>query len=89
MSRRKPLASLAAITATLALAAPAASASAAPSAREFHTTPIVVGGRLVPGSPPCWFLIHQIQHAVASGNTAWANFVSTVFIYSGCGGAAI
>jgi hypothetical protein len=43
----------------------------------------------MPGSLPCRILIGDIRLAVASENTLWANFLSNVFIYSGCGGAAI
>jgi hypothetical protein len=103
MSRRKPLAALAAVTAALALAIPAANASAVKTAPAVRTLfpgeatnfggplfgPIVVGGRLVPGSLPCWWLVRQIQAAVLTGNTVWENIVSNTFIYSGCGGAAI
>jgi hypothetical protein len=89
MPRQKPLAALAAGTAALALAVPAASASAATTAPAVRTTHVVVGGRLVPGSLPCRILVREIQFAVLSRNTAWANVLSNVFIYSGCGGAAI
>ena len=87
MSRRKPLAALAAVTATLALAVPAASASAATSAPAVRTAP--VGGHLVSGSLPCQILIGQIRFAALLGNTLGENVLSNVFIYSGCGGAAI
>jgi hypothetical protein len=89
MSRRKPLAALAAVTATLALAVPAASASAATTAPAVHTASIGVGGPLVSGSLPCQILIGQLRFAALSGNTVWANVLSNVFVYSGCGGAAI
>jgi hypothetical protein len=85
MSPRKPLAALTAVTAAAALAVPASSASAA--------TPVpgiaVASGRLAPGSLPCQILIGRIRFAAMTGNTAWANTLSTAFIYSGCGGAAI
>jgi hypothetical protein len=89
MSRRKPLAALAAVTATLALAVPTASASAATTAPAVHTASIGVGGPLVSGSLPCQILIGQLRFAALSGNTVWANVLSNVFVYSGCGGAAI
>jgi hypothetical protein len=90
MSRRTPLAALVALTAALAPAVPVASASAAPRAQALHASTIgLPGGPLVPGSPPCVFLIHQIQFALLVHNPALANFWSNVFIYSGCGGAAI
>ena len=88
MSQRKPLAALATVTAALAIAVPATSASAAPTAPA-RTALIGAGGRLVPGSLPCQILIGQIQFALLSGNMLWANLVSNVFVYSGCGGAAI
>jgi hypothetical protein len=89
MFRRKPLAVLAAVTAALILAVPAVSASAATTAPAVPTASIGVGGGLVPGSLPCQILVGQIRFAVLSGNTLWANLVANVFIYSGCGGAAI
>jgi hypothetical protein len=86
MSRRKPMAALAAAAATLAIAAPAATASATTTA----PAPNVAGvGRLVPGSAPCQFLIAHIRFAVLTGNAPLANVFSNVFIRSGCGGAAI
>lgn len=89
MSRRKPLAALAAVMAALALAVPVASASAATTAPNVRTASIGVGVRLAPGSLPCQILVGRIRGAVLFGNTAWANVLSNVFIYSGCGGAAI
>jgi hypothetical protein len=89
MSLRKPLSALAAVTAALALAVPATSASAAPTAPAPHSAFIGAGGRLVPGSLPCRLLVWQIRGAVLTGNTVWANLLSNVFLYSGCGGAAI
>jgi hypothetical protein len=80
---------LAAVTASLALAVPAAGASSATTAPAVRTASIGVGGRLVSGSLPCQILVGQIRFAVRSGNTLWANGLSNVFIYSGCGGAAI
>jgi hypothetical protein len=89
MSRRKPLAALAAVTAAVAVAVPAASASAATTAPAVPAASIGVGGRLLSGSLPCQILVGQIRFALQSGNILWANLVSTVFVYSGCGGAAI
>jgi hypothetical protein len=97
MSRRKPLAALAAVTAALALAVPAVSASAATTTPVARTAfigvdgvfPFIVGGRLVPGSLPCQILIGKVRFALLLGNPALANLYSLVFIYSGCGGAAI
>ena len=88
MSRRKPLAALAAVTCALALAVPVASANAAPRAPATHST-YVAGARLVPGSLPCVLLVRQIQGALLFRQTALASFFSNVFVYSGCGGAAI
>jgi hypothetical protein len=80
---------LAAVTAALALAVPAASAGAASTAPAVRAASIGVGGLDVPGSLPCQILFGQLRGAYLSGNTVWANLLSTVFIYSGCGGAAI
>jgi hypothetical protein len=82
MSRLKPLAAAAAATATLALAAPAANANA-------FSPSIGAGGRLTPGSLPCQILIAQVRVADASRNTAWESLAGNMFVYSGCGGAAI
>jgi hypothetical protein len=90
MSRRKPLAALAAVAAALALAVPAASASAATTAPAVRTASIGVGSLfLPPGSLPCQILGSQIRVAALSRNTVWENFLIPVFLYFGCGGAAI
>ena len=87
MSRRKPLAALAAATATLAVALPASNASAAtPVARPASPGAY---GLFAPGSFSCQALIRQVRFAVATGNNPLANLYSNAFIYSGCGGAAI
>jgi hypothetical protein len=91
MSRPKPLAALAAVTAALAVAAPAATASASaatptPAVRTAHAR---LGGGFAPGSFTCLFLVGQLRFAVATGNTPYANFIANVLLYSGCGGAAI
>ena len=78
MSHRKPMAAVAAVTAALAIAVPAASADAA--------TPSV---GLQPGSLACQFLFNQVRFAAATGNIAFESIASNVFVYSGCGGAAI
>jgi hypothetical protein len=88
MSRRKPLAALATVTAALAIAVPSASASAAPTAPAVRTAHIGVGS-LGPGSLYCQIVYRDLRAAYASGNMLWANFFSNVFVYSGCGGAAI
>jgi peptidoglycan/LPS O-acetylase OafA/YrhL len=80
MSRRKPLAALAAVTAALALAIPAASANAAT-----FPTPVAY-------PPPhylCSMLIVQMQGADAVGNHLLANLLSQTFVDIHCGGAAI
>jgi hypothetical protein len=89
MSRRKPLAALAAVTAALALAVSAGSASAATTAPAARTASIGVSAGLAPGSLPCVILVRQIQFALLVRNPLWANVLSNVFVYSGCGGAAI
>jgi hypothetical protein len=89
LSRRKPLAALTAVTAALAIGIPAASASAATTAPAVHTASIGVGSGLVAGSLPCQILVAQIRFAALSGNTLGENVLSNVFVYSGCGGAAI
>jgi hypothetical protein len=77
MSRRKLIAGLAAVTATAAIALPAASASAQP----FPIT-------YTPPYAYCLSLVYQIQAAELT-NPLFANLLSQVFVYSGCGGAAI
>jgi hypothetical protein len=100
MSLRKPLAALAAVMVALALALPAVSATAAPAARTASVgvdggllgaggSFLGVGGLLPPGSPPCLLLVSQIQFAHLTHNTLLESFFGNVFIYSGCGGAAI
>jgi hypothetical protein len=88
MSRRKPMAALAAATAALALAVPASGASAAPPVAR-TAGPFGAHGPAIPGSLPCQSLIRQVRFSLATGNTPLANVFSNVFIYSGCGGAAI
>jgi hypothetical protein len=85
MSRQKPLAALAAITAALAVAVPAASASAATPAPAVRTAPSLFGA----GSLYCDVLYSEVAGAFASGNTLFENYLSNVFVYSRCGGAAI
>jgi PAB1-binding protein PBP1 len=85
ISQRKPLAALAAAATALTLALPVAGASAA------TTTPVVPAFSfgLMPGSLPCQILVAQIRLAAQFGNPLLANVLSNVFVYSGCGGAAI
>jgi hypothetical protein len=84
MSQRKPLAALAAVTAAAALVVPASASATttAPAVREAS-----IG--FAPGSLPCLIDYNALRLAFASGNTVLANFLSNVFVYSGCGGAAI
>jgi hypothetical protein len=88
MTRRKPLAVLAALTAAVAFALPVASAGAATTAPAVPAVSIGVGG-LMSGSLACQMLVAQMEFATQTGNTLWANVLSNVFVYSGCGGAAI
>jgi hypothetical protein len=93
MSRPKPLAALAAVTAALAVAAPAASATASTSAATptsaVRTAHVRLGDGFAAGSFACQFLVGQLRFAAATGNTAWVNYIGNVLLYSGCGGAAI
>jgi hypothetical protein len=84
MSRRKPLAALAAVTAALAFAVPTASASAA------TTVPVPTASiGLASGSLTCQLLVDQLRFAQLTGNPLWADSIARVLQYSGCGGAAI
>lgn len=87
MSRRKPMAALAAATAAVAIAIPASGASAAtPVARN---APFGAHGLYEPGSPSCQLLVRRVRFFSATGVMPAANLFSNVFVYSGCGGAAI
>jgi hypothetical protein len=89
MSVRKPMAALAAVTAALAVAVPAASASAAtttPAARGAFIPPT---GGLVAGSLPCQVLVGELRFASLERNIWLEDYLGNVFVYSGCGGAAI
>jgi hypothetical protein len=85
MSRREPLAALAAVTAAMAVALPTASASAVPVAPAVPRAPILFG----PGSLYCNIVYNDLRLALATRNVLAANFLSNVFVYSHCGGAAI
>jgi hypothetical protein len=85
MSRRKPLAALAAVTAAVAVALPTASASAAPIVPAVPAAPILFG----PGSLYCNIVYGDLRLALATRNVLAADFLSNVFVYSHCGGAAI
>jgi ABC-type enterochelin transport system permease subunit len=89
MSRRKPLAALAAITAAVAVAVPAASASAATTERTVSPRQIVTPAPFGAGSLYCDVLVGEIRLAAATGNIWLENGLNAVFVYSPCGGAAI
>jgi hypothetical protein len=85
MSRRKPMAALAAVTAAVAVALPTASASAAPIVPAVPAAPILFG----PGSLYCNVVYNDLRLALATRSVLAADFLSNVFVYSHCGGAAI
>jgi hypothetical protein len=90
MSPRKPLAALAAATATLALVVPTASASAA----TFGPGPVVpprpvVSHVYTPSTVVCSMLVYQLNAALRAGNPILANTIGNTLMYMGCGGAAI
>jgi hypothetical protein len=89
MSRRKPLAALAAITAAVAVAVPAASASAATTERTVSPRQIVTPNVFGPGGLYCDAVALQIQAAFDTGNILAGDFLNAVFLDSGCGGAAL
>jgi hypothetical protein len=91
MSLRKSLMALPAVIAAVAVASPAAaSASVVTPASPAHTFNIGgFVGPLQPGSLGCLVLVRHLQFAVLTGQTAWANAIANVLLYSGCGGAAI
>jgi hypothetical protein len=89
MSQRKPLAALAAATATLALVVPAASAGAA----TFGPGPVVpkpfVSPVYTPSAVLCSTLVYQLRVAQLVGNPILANAIAGTLMGVGCGGAAI
>jgi hypothetical protein len=89
MSRRKPLAAFAAVTAALALAVPAASASAA----TFGPGPVIPTPVVSPVSSAsallCSSLVFQLNAAELGGNPILANALAATLMDMGCGGAAI
>jgi hypothetical protein len=89
MSRRKPMAALAAVTAALAVAVPAASASAAPTERTVSPRVFVTPNLFGSGSLYCDVLVGELRLAAATGNIWLENGLGSVLLYSGCGGAAI
>jgi hypothetical protein len=85
MTRRKPLAALAAVTAAVAIAVPAASASAA-------TTERTVSPRQLPFTPPialCDTLSGATQDVLAIGDPMLTDLTATAADVLGCGGAAL
>ena len=78
MSRRKPLAALAAVSAAVAVAIPA-SASAAPIAPIAYAPPALL----------CQSLVVQLRAAQAVGNPLLADLLGQTLMDIGCGGAAI
>jgi hypothetical protein len=89
MSRRKPLAALAAVTAALALVVPTASANAA----TFGPGPVVprpvVSPVYTPSAVLCSTLVYQLRAAELAGNPILANAIAGTLMDLGCGGAAI
>lgn len=83
MSSRKPLAALAAATAALALAIPTASASAG------TISPVAHRPFTGPGSLYCQIVYRDLVAATDTGRMWTADFLSNVFVDTGCGGAAI
>jgi hypothetical protein len=88
MSRRKPLAALAAVTAALGLVVPTASAGAA-TIQPAVPSPIVSHVGYPPSPLLCNILVLQLQAAVRAGNPFLANALAKTLMYMGCGGAAI
>jgi hypothetical protein len=89
MSRRKPLAALAALTAALAVAVPAASASAAPTERTVSPRQFVIPPVFGPGSLYCDTVYFQLKVAGETGNILAETVLGNLFVDTGCGGAAI
>jgi hypothetical protein len=97
MSRRKSLGALAAVTAALGVAVPAVSASAAtapddpfPSGNVETDAPFTFDNghfSVNTNGLPCRILRFQDELTGLSGITQWHDASTTVFRYSGCGGA--
>ena len=80
LSRRKPLAALAATAAaTAALAVPAANASAATAPQQLYSPPYFF----------CLTLAEEAQAAALTGNLFQASLIGGTLQDTGCGGAAI
>jgi hypothetical protein len=77
MSRRNPLAALAAVTAALALVVPVAGASAA-------TTAPAATAAVAPPSAICVLLQKQLRFATQTGNTVLAGLLSRVVVLMHC-----
>jgi hypothetical protein len=89
MSRRKPMAALAAVTAAIAVAVPTASASAATTERTVSPRQFAIPPAFGAGSLYCDVLVGELRLAAATGNIWLENGLGAVLLYSGCGGAAI
>jgi sulfite exporter TauE/SafE len=91
MSRRTPLALLAAVTTAIAVTVPAATASAqtpwVPGNTAAWAAPYYWGTwnvGLIPGTLPCNDLTGQTAQAAASGNAVWTAHQALIFGESGC-----
>jgi hypothetical protein len=89
MSRRKPLAALAAVTAALALAVPAASASAATFGPGPAIPRPIVSPAYTASAALCSSLVYQLNFAELTANPILANAIGATLMDIGCGGAAI
>jgi hypothetical protein len=89
MSRRKPLAALAAVTAAFALAVPAASASAATFGPGHAIPRPVMSPVYTPSAALCGILVYQLNAAQLTGNPIFVNAIGATLMNVGCGGAAI
>jgi hypothetical protein len=83
MSRRKPLAALAAVTAAVAIAVPAASASAATTERADSPLPFT------PPTDLCQTLSGATQAVLALGDPQLVDLTQTAVDVLGCGAAAL
>ena len=86
MSRRKPLAALAAVTAALALAVPVASANAAPTGHAVRTASIGAGsaGLIAPNRLLCSLLEAQWRTALRFGQVILARLLANTEVRLGC-----
>jgi hypothetical protein len=88
MSRHKPLAALAAVTAAVAVAVPAATATAATTAPAVRTAligfPHIGFPAFGPTSLTCQTMYALFRHAGMTGNTALINAVFNQILLLGC-----